>query len=40
MFICPLGALKKPLKKRETEIEKEMIDVFNHASDRRKKAGK
>ena len=40
MFICTLAALKKSLKKKEAEIEKEIVEAFNHASDRRKNAAK
>ena len=40
MFICTLAALKKSSKKKETETEKEMVNVLKYASDRRKKAGK
>lgn len=40
MFICTLAALKKFSKKKETEIEKEMTDVFKHTCDRGKEAGK
>ena len=40
MFICFLAALKKLLKKKETEIEREVVEVFKYTSDRRKKAGK
>ena len=32
-------AWKKSSEKEETEIEKEIVEVFKHASDRRKKAG-
>ena len=40
MFICFLATLKKLLKKKETEIEREVVEVFKYTSDRRKKAGK
>ena len=32
MLICVLVALKKFSKKKETEIEKEMVEVFKYAS--------
>ena len=37
MFICTLASLKKSSQKK---IEKEIIEVFKHASDRRKKTRK
>ena len=40
MFICTLAALKKSSKNKETVIEREMVEVFKYASERRKKAGK
>ena len=40
MFIYILSALKKLSKKKETKIEKGMVQVLKYASDRRKKAGK
>ena len=40
MFICTLAALKKSSKKKETEIDKEMIVVFKYANGCGKKAGK
>ena len=40
MFSCTLVAFKKSSKKKETEIEKEMVEMFKYASARRKKAGK
>ena len=40
MVICSLDALKKPLKKKETRIEKESVEVLQQASDCRKKTGK
>ena len=40
MFIYILTALKKLSKKKETKIEKGMVQVLKCASDRRKKAGK
>ena len=40
MFICTLTALKKLSKKKETEIEKGMVQMLKYPSDRRKKAGK
>ena len=40
MFICTLATLKKSSKKKETEIDEEMIVVFKYANDCGKKAGK
>ena len=40
MVICSLDALKKPLKKKEAGIEKEIVEMFQQASDFRKKTGK
>ena len=40
MVICPLDALKKSSKKKETGIEKEIVKVSQQASDRRNKTGK
>ena len=40
MFICISAAMKKSSKKKEMEIEKEMVEVLKYASGRRKKAGK
>ena len=40
MVIFSLDALKKSSKKKETGIEKEIVDVLQQASDRRKKTGK
>ena len=40
MVNCSLDALKKFLKKKETKIEKEIVDVLKQASGRRKKTGK
>ena len=40
MFICTLTALKKSSKMKETEIEKEIVELLKHANDQRKKAGK
>ena len=37
MVICSLDALKKPLKKKETGIEKEIVEVLQQASDRRRR---
>ena len=35
-----LSVLKKSLKKKEMEIEKEIVEVLQQATDQRKKAGK
>ena len=40
MVICSLDALKKSSKNKETGIEKQIVDVSQQASDRRKKTGK
>ena len=40
MFICTLAALKKFSKNKETAKEKDIVEMFKHASDRRKEAGK
>ena len=40
MVICSLDAFKKSSKKKETETEKETVEVFQEASNRRKKIGK
>ena len=40
MFICISATMKKSSKKKEMEIEKEMVEVLKYASGRRKKAGK
>ena len=40
MVIFSLDAFKKSSKKKETGIEKEIVDVLQQASDRRKKTGK
>ena len=40
MFICTLAALKKSSKNKETVIEREMVDMFKYASERRNKVGK
>ena len=40
MVICSLDALKKSWKKKETEIEKEIVDVLQQADGHRKKTGK
>ena len=40
MFICTLPALKKSLKKKETEKENDIVKMFKHAIKHRKKAGK
>ena len=39
MFICTLAALKISSKKKETKKEKDIVEVFKHDGDRRKKAG-
>ena len=39
MFIYSSAALKNSSKKKETGIEKEIVEVFKCTSDRRKKAG-
>ena len=39
MFICTLAELNKSSKKKEAQTEKEMVEVFKYASDRRIKAG-
>ena len=40
MAVCSLDALTKSLKKKETGIEKEIVEVLRQASDRRKKKEK
>ena len=40
MVICSLDVLKKSLKKKETGKEKEIVEVLQQASGRRKKTGK
>ena len=40
MVICSLDALKKSSKKKETGIKKEIVDMLQQASHRRKKTGK
>ena len=40
MVICSLDALKKSSKKKETRIKKEVVDVLQQASYRRKRTGK
>ena len=40
MVICSLDALKKSSKKKETGIGKEIVEVLQLASDRRKNTGK
>ena len=40
MVICSLDSLKKSSKKKETGIEKKMVEVLQQATDRRKRAGK
>ena len=39
MVILPLAALKQCSKKKETRIEKEIVQVLQKATDRRKKTG-
>ena len=39
MVICSSDALKKSSKKKEAEIERELIEVLQQASDHRKKTG-
>ena len=38
MVICSVDVLKKSAKKKDTEIEKEIVDILQQASDLRKKA--
>ena len=38
--ICSLDALKKPSEKKKTETEKEIVEVLQQATDRKKKAEK
>ena len=38
-FISTLAALKKSSKKKETEKETDMVEVFNYVIDLTKKAG-
>ena len=40
MVICSLDSLKKSLKKKETGIEKKIVEVLQQAADRRIKTGK
>ena len=40
MFICSLPAMKKSSKKKETELEIEVVEVLKCTSDHRKKSGK
>ena len=40
MVICSLEAFKKSSRKKEIEIEKEIVEVSQQASDHRKKTGK
>ena len=40
MVICFLDALKKSSKNKEMGIEKEIVEVLQQASERRKKTGK
>ena len=40
MVICSLDALKKSSKKKETGIEKKIVDMLQQASDRTKKTRK
>ena len=40
MVICSLDALKKSSKRKETRIKKEIVEVLQQASYRRKRIGK
>ena len=40
MAICSLDTLKKFSKKKETGIEKKIVEVLQQATNRRKKTGK
>ena len=40
MVICSLDALKKSSKQKETRIKKEIVEVLQQASYRRKRTGK
>ena len=40
MVICSLDALKKSSKKKQTRIKKEIVDMLQQASYRRRRAGK
>ena len=40
MFICTSAALNESSKKKETVKKKDKVELFKHASDRRKKAKK
>ena len=40
MVICSLDALRKSLNKKETGIEKKIVEMLQQATDRRKKTGK
>ena len=39
MVICSLDALKKSSKKKEARIKKEIVEVLQQASYRRKRSG-
>ena len=39
MVICSLDALKKSLKKKETRIKKEIVEVLQQPSYRKKRTG-
>ena len=39
MFVCSLGALKQPSKKEETKIKREIAEVLQQASYRKKRTG-
>ena len=40
MVICFLDALRKSWKKKETSIEKEIVELLQQAADRREKTEK
>ena len=40
MVIYSLDSMKKPSKKKETGIEKKMVDVLQQATDHKKRTGK
>ena len=40
MVVCSLDFLKKSSKKKETGIEKKLVEVLQQATDHRKKTGK
>ena len=40
MVICSLDALKKSSKKKQTRIKKEIVDMLQQASYRRRRTGK